>query len=300
MNVSITIDGEFASLVQPLSADELRLLTEQILRDGCRESLAVWKVDDKRILLDGHNRYKICSENRLDYQTIVIHKLESRAQAKLWILEHQIGRRNLTDDQRATMWNDIREQRSVVARAKQLQEARDAKAGSVLVKTADTAKSDTRAAIAKESQLPENKLRSAQSLKKINPELYSKVKAGTVTLKAAKALTPTQKTRLLIPNTLAAGSDRFGTCVITTKNIEDTRCLSMASHRLHYCQEKVQVLMQLQDDPKLGVRIQKVLRIYESMFKQFAEFMLDGVAAIKRSGRQTAKPVKPKPKRRAS
>ena len=191
----LTIDPEFESLIQPLASQELDLLTEHILRDGCLESLVVWKKDDQRILLDGHNRYKICREHHRDFQTINI-KMDSREHAKLFILEHQTGRRNLTDDQRAVVWNEIREQRSVVLRAEQLQAARDVKAGKpgpVSVKTADTVKTDTRAAVAKESKIPESKLRKVAALKKSNPELYNAVGTGKIPLREAKP-TPAKKT----------------------------------------------------------------------------------------------------------
>jgi hypothetical protein len=185
MSVLLTIDIQFESLIQPLSAQELGLLTEQILRDGCREPLSVWKTeDDQRILLDGHNRYKICGEHKRDFQTINI-KLDSREQAKLWILEHQVGRRNLTDDQRAVIWNEIREQRVVVSRAKQLEDARAAKAGTPTeAKTTPTER--TRAAVAEESKIPESKLRTVQQLKKTNPKLYEDVRTGRVTLREVK------------------------------------------------------------------------------------------------------------------
>ena len=140
--VQLTIDKEFESLIQPLAPAELELLTEAILRDGCREPLSVWKTeDDQRILLDGYNRYKICSENRRDFQTVNI-KLESREQAKLWILEHQVGRRNLTDDQRAVIWNDIREQRSKVASIEATAKARAAKASPVQPDSAKPTETD--------------------------------------------------------------------------------------------------------------------------------------------------------------
>jgi hypothetical protein len=99
------------------------------------------------------------------------------------VLEHQAGRRNLTDDQRATIWNDIREQRSKLTRAEQLAKARTVKAeaGSVSAEITDTAKEpkkDTRAAVAKESGVSESKLRRAQKLKAEDPERYKKVAAG--------------------------------------------------------------------------------------------------------------------------
>jgi len=188
MNPRLTIDSEFESLIQPLTAQELSLLTEQILRDGCREPLSVWKTeDDQRILLDGHNRYKICSEHKCDFQRINI-KLDSREHAKLWILEHQVGRRNLTDDQRAVMWNEIRKQRVVVSNAEKLEQARATKAGtSTEAKTTPIEpKLRIRETIKKESGLSESKLRAIQGLEKTNLDLYKQVQSGARTIRDAK------------------------------------------------------------------------------------------------------------------
>lgn len=113
-------------------------------------------------------------------------RLASRDHARLWILEHQAGRRNLTDDQRAIVWNELREQRSKLVRADNLQKARAVKAGSsVAGKTPDTEqpRRDTRLEIAKEAKLSESKLRRAQALKKYQPELYEKVLRGELTLR---------------------------------------------------------------------------------------------------------------------
>ena len=143
----LTIDTEFEALLVPLATEALHLLREQILRDGCREPLSVWRMDDGGILLDGHNRYKICTENNLPYRTVNIW-LASREDAKLWILEHQAGRRNLTDDQRAIVWNEIREQRSAIVQEEKLRKARDAKVGvSISAKSTEIEqpKKDTRA-----------------------------------------------------------------------------------------------------------------------------------------------------------
>ena len=44
------------------------MLKTQILSQGCLEPLCVWKTeDDRRILLDGHNRYTICTEDDRRY-----------------------------------------------------------------------------------------------------------------------------------------------------------------------------------------------------------------------------------------
>ncbi len=60
--------------------------------------LAVWK--EKGVLLDGHNRYAICQKHNLRYDFHLI-SLPDLDGAKLWIINEQHGRRNLTDEQRS-------------------------------------------------------------------------------------------------------------------------------------------------------------------------------------------------------
>jgi ParB-like chromosome segregation protein Spo0J len=186
MNLELTIDPEFQSLIAPLTPPEFDLLKTQILERGCLQPLCVWKTEDnRRILLDGHNRFRICTENNKHYSTVNV-RLASREHARLWILENQAGRRNLTDDQRAVVWNELREQRSTLVQAVKLQKARDAKAGvsiSAISTEIEQPKRDTRAEIAKEASLSESKLRRAQRLKKYQPELYEKVLRGELTLR---------------------------------------------------------------------------------------------------------------------
>lgn len=190
MEPEITIDPEFEKLIPPLSAQEFALLKQQILDKGCLEPLIVWKTeDDKRILLDGHNRHRICDEIGVRPEFRKVPNVKSREEAKLWILEHQAGRRNLTDDQRSVIWNDIREARSKLAVAENLRTARDAKVGApISAKTTDIdgPKKDTRKQIAEEARLPENKLRQAQALKNADPDLYEQVRAGDSNLRAAR------------------------------------------------------------------------------------------------------------------
>lgn len=88
----ITIDNEFQSLIPALSAEEYGQLEENILHDGIRDALIVWN----GILLDGHNRYKIAQEHGLTFQTQEMN-FDSRADAEIWIIKNQLGRRNLLD-----------------------------------------------------------------------------------------------------------------------------------------------------------------------------------------------------------
>jgi hypothetical protein len=189
MRPELTIDSEFRSLIPPLSEQEFALLRQQILDKGCLEPLYVWKNGGDRILLDGHNRRQICSENGVAFAVVEVLNLASREEAKLWILEHQAGRRNLNDDQRAIVWNDIREARSRLTVAEKMRKAREAKSvGPMSAESTDieATKRDTRKEIAAEAKLPESKLRQAQALKKADPDLYDEVRTGASTMRAAR------------------------------------------------------------------------------------------------------------------
>lgn len=95
MNDSIQIDPEFQKLVPPLTAEEFKQLEKNILQDGCRDPISVWN----NLILDGHNRFEICRKHGLSYQTRTI-VLHDRDEAIAWICSNQMGRRNLTEEQR--------------------------------------------------------------------------------------------------------------------------------------------------------------------------------------------------------
>jgi len=93
---TVHIDAEFAALVPPLTEDEQRQLEANLLADGCRDPLVVWQ--EQGVLLDGHNRYRICQEHRIAFDVRKV-ALPHRSAAKVWVIRNQLGRRNLTPDQ---------------------------------------------------------------------------------------------------------------------------------------------------------------------------------------------------------
>lgn len=97
----LSIDREFDELCPALSSDEERLLEQSLLADGCLHSIVLWANHDSTIL-DGHNRYRLCKKHGLKFTTKSI-KVDSRDDAKAWIIRTQIGRRNLSESQRATL-----------------------------------------------------------------------------------------------------------------------------------------------------------------------------------------------------
>lgn len=94
----ITIDQEFKSLIPPLDAEEYAGLEKSLLEEGCRDALVLWG----DILIDGHNRYEICTKYHIPYETVQ-RDFDSRKSAIEWIILNQFGRRNLPAHERARL-----------------------------------------------------------------------------------------------------------------------------------------------------------------------------------------------------
>jgi len=90
--VKIKIDKEFSSWIPPMQPEEFEQLKASILSDGCRDALVIWA--EEGLLIDGHNRYRICTENDIPFTT---HKMsfDDRDDVFVWIFNNQMGRRNL-------------------------------------------------------------------------------------------------------------------------------------------------------------------------------------------------------------
>ena len=93
----LIIDPEFRDKIPPLTEDEFTLLEENILSDGAVFSpLIVWD----GTILDGHNRYEIIQKH--PELTYAVHSMSfaNRFEALSWICKNQLGRRNLTPQQK--------------------------------------------------------------------------------------------------------------------------------------------------------------------------------------------------------
>lgn len=94
----IVIDQEFKALIPPLSAEELAQLEANIVADGCRDPLVLWG----KTLVDGHNRYEICTKNGIPFETVRM-EFPDRDDAVLWMCINQLGKRNLKDYDRGLL-----------------------------------------------------------------------------------------------------------------------------------------------------------------------------------------------------
>ncbi|MEM6846327.1 MAG: ParB N-terminal domain-containing protein [Bacteroidota bacterium] len=94
----ITIDSDLKNFITPLSEEEFHQLMNNIRVNGCKDPLTVWEKGEQLILIDGHNRYQICKELGISFE-IDITTFKNKEEAKDWMIDHQLGRRNLTTDQ---------------------------------------------------------------------------------------------------------------------------------------------------------------------------------------------------------
>jgi DNA modification methylase len=110
----IVIREEFKKLIPALTGEEFKQLEANILSEGIRDPLVLWK----GYLVDGHNRYAIASEHGLEYKTVNKDFKDSN-EVKEWMILNQFGRRNLSNYQRSVLALQLEEVFSVKAKENQ-------------------------------------------------------------------------------------------------------------------------------------------------------------------------------------
>jgi hypothetical protein len=107
---NIVILPVLKDLIRPLENDEIGQLKANILANGCQDSLKIWQTTQKVInpdsatneeqfvLIDGHNRYKICTENNVSF-AVSIMKFQSLDDVISWMIDLQLGRRNMSPNE---------------------------------------------------------------------------------------------------------------------------------------------------------------------------------------------------------
>ena len=95
--INLKIDPEIQSKIPPLTDDEFKQLEENILKEGKLLSpLIVWG----NTLVDGYNRYAILQKHpEICFSTMPL-RFANREEALAWICKNQLGRRNLTPEQK--------------------------------------------------------------------------------------------------------------------------------------------------------------------------------------------------------
>lgn len=174
--VDVKIDAEFEAAMFPLSADEYTQLEANILAEGCLDPVKVWR----GILVDGHNRFKICTGHGLPFSSVDL-MLADRDAVLDWIDKNQLGRRNLTEGQRNMLIGRVHNRRKKAHGGDRKSEKSNCQNGTLIPQS-------TAAQVAEEFGVSERTvLRNAAAVAAIepHPELTQAVQSGALPLSVA-------------------------------------------------------------------------------------------------------------------
>ena len=216
MTADITILPELQAYIDPLTPDEYEALERSIVAEGCRDALVLWG----NVLVDGHNRYRICQQHGVPFQTVHNTAFQSLEDVQLWMIDQHLGRRSISDFQRGVLALRKREiitqRRAAAAAAVQAAQTQSSPEDSTvpwegetdpavaqtlaqLPKVPDQAL-DTREALARAARLSPSQVKQIETIQQqAAPEVVSAVKTGELSLSAAATLA-----RLPLPEQQAA------------------------------------------------------------------------------------------------
>jgi transcriptional regulator with XRE-family HTH domain len=178
--MNITVNEELLAYIDPLTADEHAALERSLLAEGCRDALVLWG----EVLVDGHNRYGICSKHGIAFNTVQNSQFKSLDDVHLWMIDQHLGRRSVSDFQRGVL--ALRKKDILTARAPA--PATEAVTATPLPGAAPLPAEAliSREAIAKAAGISSNTISQIEKIQKsATPELVAAVKSGTISINAA-------------------------------------------------------------------------------------------------------------------
>ena len=179
--MQVKVDKEFKDLIPPLTQEEREGLEQSIIAEGCRESIIVWNGN----IIDGHHRFEICSKHNLPFSTTE-KQFDSREDVKVWMIDNQKHRRNLTDGWKFELAQERKRILAEKGKENRVEIGKKTGRGKVLSDSDKTfTPHDTRAEIAKELGWSTGKVAQADIVRKESPEIWEEVKKGEVAVTAA-------------------------------------------------------------------------------------------------------------------
>ena len=168
---------QFKELIPPLTNEEYKQLEVNCLDEGIREPILTWN----NYIIDGHNRYNIAKQWNLEFEP-ESKSFNSEDEVKIWMLDNQFGKRNLSDAQR---YLNRKEKRKLLKeKGKQTQGLR-----TDLLSTIDKKlkpEHNTRETIANDLGWSTGKVAMADVVfKKATPEIEEKVLKNQITINQA-------------------------------------------------------------------------------------------------------------------
>jgi N6-adenosine-specific RNA methylase IME4/ParB-like chromosome segregation protein Spo0J len=176
----IVIREEFKKLIPALTGEEFKQLEANILSEGIRDPLVLWK----GYLVDGHNRYAIATEHGLEYKTVNKDFKDSN-EVKEWMILNQFGRRNLSNYQRSVLALQLEEVFSAKAKENLKTSGENFGKGSVN-SPKPIEKVDTRKELSKVASVGEQTIARVKVIEaKATPEVKAQLSTGELSINQA-------------------------------------------------------------------------------------------------------------------
>jgi N6-adenosine-specific RNA methylase IME4 len=167
----LKIKEEFKKLIPPLSKEEFAQLETNCLDEGIREAIVTWN----GFIIDGHNRHEIAQRWGLEFKTEPKH-FESESDVKVWMINNQFGRRNLSNYQRSVLALELESVFKDKAKEKQKQ------AGEVKQISAE-APIETRKELAKIANVSHDTIAKVKKIEATaTPEVKEKLSTGELSI----------------------------------------------------------------------------------------------------------------------
>ena len=185
----IVVDEGLKAYIDPLTPDEHDALERSLLREGCRDALVLWG----DLLVDGHNRYGICSKHGIPFQTVQSTLFQNMEDVHLWMIDQHLGRRSVSDFQRGVL--ALRKREILAQRQPAPAPAADTTASPDVTDSASAAPAPETAPIRSREDLARAARLSAAQVVQIEkiqkqaaPEVVAAVKSGVISINAAAAV----------------------------------------------------------------------------------------------------------------
>ena len=94
----LKIDPELRDLLPPLTDEEYKQLEKNIVENGFDKNFPI--MEWHGFIVDGHNRYDICKKHNITDYVVGTLAYETKEEVMEWMLDIQLGRRNLSPIQR--------------------------------------------------------------------------------------------------------------------------------------------------------------------------------------------------------
>ena len=185
--MNITVNDDLLAYIDPLTHDEHAALERSLLAEGCRDALVLWG----DVLVDGHNRYSICSAHNIPFDTVQNTAFQTLDDVHLWMIDQHLGRRSVSDFQRGVL--ALRKKDILAGREQPAPAEAPASATAPWEESATPAPATpaaapamTREALAKSARLSNSTFTQIEKIQKsATPELVAAVKLGTISINTA-------------------------------------------------------------------------------------------------------------------